>query len=125
MPENHPFAKRSSIKLSEAAEDDFITLPPTHNFREVTDSFCRLAGFTPRVLFEVDEVLMEEMIELGRGIALLPLYLLELPHTQKHKLKMLKITEPDMHIHIGLSWQKNKYFSDASKEFRNFIIQNY
>lgn len=70
-------------------------------------------------------MLMEEMLELERGIALLPLYMIKRPHAGSRNLSMLKIEEPDTHVSIGLSWLSGKYFSDASKCFREYIIENY
>jgi len=125
VPENHRFAQRKSIKLAEVADDDFITLPLNYNFREVADLLCQAAGFMPKVVFEVDDILMQELIELEKGITLMPLYLVNRPHVRRHNLRMLKITEPDTHIQIGLSWLKNRYFSETAKQFYDFIIQNY
>ncbi|WMJ86890.1 LysR family transcriptional regulator [Anaerocolumna sp. MB42-C2] len=125
VPQNHRFAQRESIKLSEAADDYFISLPPNYNFRKVADSICETAGFVPKVLFEIDDILIQEMIELEKGIALLPFYIVNRPHIRKHNLRMIKIEEPDTHIQIGLSWQKNRYLSEKAKQFRNYIIQNY
>lgn len=125
VPETHRFAQKESIKLAEVAGDNFIALPPNYNFREVMDSICKAAGFAPKITFEVDDILMQEMIELGKGITLMPLYILSQPHVRRHNLRMLRITEPDAHIQIGLSWLKGKYFSETARAFRNYIIQNY
>jgi Transcriptional regulator len=125
VPETHRLVQRGSIKLAEVADDNFIALPPSYNFREVMDSICKTAGFVPKISFEVDDILMQEMIELEKGITLMPLYIVNQPHVRRHNLRMLKITEPDAHIQIGLSWLKGKYFSEAARNFRNYIIQNY
>jgi LysR family transcriptional regulator, transcription activator of glutamate synthase operon len=125
VPETHRFAQRESIKLAEVAGDNFISLPSNYNFREVADLICEKAGFVPKISFEVDDILMQEMIELEKGITLMPLYIVNQPHVRRHNLRMLKITEPDAHIQIGISWLKGKYFSEAARNFRNYIIQNY
>ncbi len=125
VPDSHRYAGRASIRLNEVAEDSFITLVNNYNFRKITDSICQSAGFSPKIAFEVDDMLMEEMLELERGIALLPLYMIKRPHAGSRNLSMLKIEEPDTHISIGLSWLKSKYFSDTSKCFRDYIIENY
>lgn len=125
VPNNHRHAARTSIRLNEVAEDSFITLEKNSSFRKITDSICQSAGFSPRIAFEVDDMLMEEMLELERGIALLPLYMIKRPHAGSRNLSMLKIEEPNTHISIGLSWLSSKYFSDTSKCFRDYIIKNY
>jgi LysR family transcriptional activator of glutamate synthase operon len=125
VPENHRCANKKSISLIEVAGDPFITLDNSYNFRKISDSICKSAGFTPNIEFEVNDSLMNDMLELQRGIALLPKYLIERPHVGKSHLNMLKIDFPDSQIQIGLSWRKQRYFSDAAKKFRNFMIEHY
>jgi DNA-binding transcriptional LysR family regulator len=52
VPLCHPLAGRESIHLSEVAHDPFISLRAGDSLRELTDHFCRQAGFTPRIVFE-------------------------------------------------------------------------
>lgn len=92
VPKNHRFAGRASIYLLEAANDPFITLAQNYNYRNITDSLCRLAGFIPNSAFEVDDALMSEMMSLGRGIALLPRYAI-----------MQYMAEKEMGKHAGKS----------------------
>lgn len=125
VPESHPYANKKSINLMEAANDSFIALDNSYNFRKISDSVCISAGFTPNVEFEVDDGLMNDMLSLQRGIALLPKYLIERPHIGKSHLKMLKIDSPDPQIQIGLSWHKQRYFSHETKTFRDFLIEYY
>lgn len=125
VPEDHRLADKKSIKLSEVAKDTFIALDNSYNFRKITDSICQSAGFTPLNGFEVDDSVMNDMLELKRGIALLPKYLIERPHAGKSGLKMLKIDYPNVEIQVGLSWCKHKYFSDSAKKFRDFFLENY
>lgn len=125
VPNSHRLSGRKSICLHEVADELFITLIQDHNFRSITDSLCKSAGFLPKIAFEVDEILIEEMLELERYIALLPLYMIKRPHLGKRGLTMLKIEAPDANISIGLSWLKGKYLSSAAKCFRDYIIQNY
>ncbi|MBV7276162.1 hypothetical protein I6U48_25080 [Clostridium sp. PL3] len=91
MLNSHRFTGRSAICLKEVAEDPFITLVSNYSFRSITDSICHSAGFSPKIAFEVDGSLMEEMLELERGIDLLPLYMIKRPHLGTRNLSMLKI----------------------------------
>lgn len=125
VPKSHRFAGRENICLSEAANESFITLIPGYNYRNITDSLCYAAGFTPKIAFEVDDLLMKELIELERGILLLPLYVANSPHVRSDNFSIIKINEPNPLLQIGLSWQKGKYLSLAAKQFKKFIIENY
>jgi DNA-binding transcriptional LysR family regulator len=69
VPKNHRFANRESISLIEAAGENFISLSSRHNFREITDGFCRQAGFEPLIAFELEEVsAVQSLVEMGLGV---------------------------------------------------------
>ncbi|WP_346036705.1 LysR family transcriptional regulator [Brevibacterium picturae] len=50
LPDGHRLAGRSSIRVEDLADEDFITLPahPSSSLRESTMRLCHDAGFTPR-----------------------------------------------------------------------------
>ncbi|SDS19270.1 DNA-binding transcriptional regulator, LysR family [Brevibacterium sandarakinum] len=50
LPDGHRLAGRSSIRVEDLADEDFITLPahPSSTLRENTMRLCHDAGFTPR-----------------------------------------------------------------------------
>ena len=107
------------------ADEPYIMLDQSHNFRRITEEICRTAGFTPDIAFEVGESLIQDMLELNRGITLLPKYLIERPHAGNTHLRMLKIASPNPKIQIGLSWYKRKHFSYAAQQFQSYFIENY
>lgn len=125
VPKGHRLFGEESVSLSELSEEPFIALDKSYSFRNITDNLCRSAGFSPNIIFEVDIALIKDILALGKGLALLPKYLVDRPHAEEHSLSMVKIKNPDSHMQIGLSWRKNKHFSEASKNFRDFIINNY
>ena len=75
LPENHRFARRTSISLAALANDQFI-LPPNnllYNLREQINDLCLDAGFQPKVKQEaawISTVL--SLVAGGMGISLLP-----------------------------------------------------
>lgn len=75
LPENHRFARRTSISLAALANEQFI-LPPNnllYNLREQINSLCLDAGFKPKVKQEaawISTVL--SLVAGGMGISLLP-----------------------------------------------------
>ncbi|MDB9458773.1 LysR family transcriptional regulator [Dolichospermum circinale] len=75
LPENHRFARRTSISLAALANEQFI-LPPNnllYNFREQINDLCMDAGFKPKVKQEaawISTVL--SLVAGGMGISLLP-----------------------------------------------------
>lgn len=120
VPSDHRLADRTSIKLNEVSEDSFILLAENYSYRQLIDEYCHAAGFTPKVAFEVDDALMYEMMQLGRGITLLPKYICYAYESTAHK--MVKINEPICKMEVGFSWLKGRYFSETALNFKNFVI---
>ena len=54
VPRNKKYQDCSSICLSDVAEEGFISLLGSREFRYICDRFCQHAGFTPKVIFESD-----------------------------------------------------------------------
>jgi DNA-binding transcriptional LysR family regulator len=73
LPEDHPYVEKRSIRLEDLREETFIANPASYNLRQLTESWCRHAGFKPDVALEVTEfATIRELISRGLGIALLP-----------------------------------------------------
>ncbi|HEY9801655.1 MAG TPA: LysR family transcriptional regulator [Leptolyngbyaceae cyanobacterium] len=75
LPENHRFARRTSISLAALANEQFI-LPPHHllcNLREQIDKLCANAGFQPKVRQQAAWIsTVVSLVAGGMGISLLP-----------------------------------------------------
>lgn len=73
VPANHRLAAAPRLRLTELAGETFIANPPTYNLRQLTETWCAEAGFTPDIAIEVTEFgTIRELINRGMGIALLP-----------------------------------------------------
>lgn len=122
VPKDHRLASRNSISLIEVADEPFISVSSRSNFREITDGFCRQAGFEPRIAFELDEIsAIQTLVEMGLGITFtLPLTLgskASNPATVR-----LRITEPHCQRTFGIAWNRNHFLSQAAIHFRQFAI---
>jgi DNA-binding transcriptional LysR family regulator len=119
----HPLARRKSIDLSEVAHESFISLKPGDTLRDLTDSFCHQAGFTPTVAFEGDEIsTIRGLIIAGLGVGFASTLMLR-NATDLTTLRALPIKEPRCQRLIGLAWRKEHYLSQAAQQFRTFVIQ--
>lgn len=123
VPKGHRFASRESITLIEAANEPFISLSSRSNFREITDGFCRQAGFEPHIAFELEEVsAIQTLVEMGLGITFtLPLSLGR--RASNPETVQLKITEPLCQRTFGIAWNRKHYLSQAAIHFRQFVIE--
>ena len=73
LPEKHALARSRNVALRALRELPMILMNDAHCLRGQTISFCRQAGFTPRVFIQssqLDTVL--GMVETGQGISLVP-----------------------------------------------------
>ncbi|MEK3660473.1 LysR family transcriptional regulator [Paenibacillus sp. FSL F4-0236] len=122
VPKNHRFANRESISLIEAAGENFISLSSRSNFREITDAFCRQAGFEPLIAFELEEVsAVQTLVEMGLGITFtLPLALSR--RSKNTEIVQLKITDPLCQRTFGIAWSRKHFLSQAAIQFQKFVV---
>jgi DNA-binding transcriptional LysR family regulator len=73
VPTGHRLTASPRLHLHELAGETFIANPESYNLRQLTEKWCREAGFTPNIAIEVTEfATIRELISRGLGIALLP-----------------------------------------------------
>ncbi|MCY9669781.1 LysR family transcriptional regulator [Paenibacillus alginolyticus] len=120
-PPEHRLADRDAISLSEVKDEPFISMNEGYGFRNLTDAFCREAGFTPNIAFEGDEPnIIGSLVRKGLGVAFVPA--LSLPDTTVPSPVRLRITSPACHRTIGMAWSKSRYLSQAAGRFQQFIV---
>ncbi|QBD77128.1 LysR family transcriptional regulator [Ktedonosporobacter rubrisoli] len=121
VPQGHWLAERETINLSEVAGEAFLALKPGYRLRELTDTFCQQAGFTPHIVFEGDEpVALLHLVKAGIGIACIPSLVWK--SFPEMAVRSLHITEPRCEREMLLLYSKEHYLSSAAREFRDFII---
>ncbi|MGQ0514545.1 LysR substrate-binding domain-containing protein, partial [Bacillus sp. D-CC] len=121
VPSGHRLSERESVYLHEVKDEPFISMNTGYGFRHLTDEFCKEAGFTPHIAFEVDEpTVISDLIKQGLGIAFVPS--LTLLKNSTLALNKLRIIEPICKRTIGLSWSKKRYLSKTAQQFREFVI---
>ena len=73
VPYTHRLANRETINLDEVSDENFIDCGIGYGFRDITDKFCKEAGFTPNTTIELAESwTIQKLVELGYGIAFIP-----------------------------------------------------
>ena len=83
LPDDHPLAKRTRLRLKELENDTFIGFDedafPGRNGS--ISSACKEAGFTPRLLFRVENLTaLLAIVATGKGVSLAPAEVSQLPH---------------------------------------------
>jgi LysR family transcriptional activator of glutamate synthase operon len=122
LPPAHRLARRGSVRLVEAAEEDFIVLRPGFGFRALTDRLCRAAGFVPRTAFEsTDLATIEGLVGAGLGVAVLPA-----PgntgRTVEGDAAFVPLRDAGARRDIGLVWRRTADLSPAAARFRDFVL---
>lgn len=121
VPQGHRLAERKGIHLKEIADDPLISYTTECGLGEIVNQFCLEADFLPNMAFECTspEVICE-LVRAGLGVAFLPEYLWDMINTDS--LVKLRLSSPDCHRQIWLSWMEDRYLSLAALEFRKFIM---
>lgn len=121
VPNNHPFAKRTSIDLHEASNEDFISLKSGTVLRELTDSFCYNSGFSPRIIFESDDPsTVRGLIRAGMGVAFVPE--ISWGGSTGTSMTLVHIKEPDCKRSLAIISRDHRYLPSAAKLFRDFTV---
>ena len=121
VPLTHRFAHRSSIDLLELEEEAFICIKEGNPFREMTDAFCKKAGFIPNIVCEVDELsAITHFLRTGIGVAFLP----ETPFYDKElPFHLIPVADPDCQRTYQIAWLEKRYLSVAARKFRDYTIE--
>lgn len=85
LPSWHPLASRKSIQLSQVASESFISFPFSAGpgFESIFLTACQRAGFFPKVVQEVSQMVTKIMlVASGVGVALVPgsFAAMQMPH---------------------------------------------
>ncbi|MWC31369.1 LysR family transcriptional regulator [Paenibacillus sp. MMS18-CY102] len=121
VPAAHRLASSDLISLRELQDENFICLPPGKALREMTDAFCRLAGFAPRIRFESDDpATVRGLIRVGQGVAFLPS--ITWGGSTGPDVVTIPLEESFCERAISLYWPKDRYLTQAAAQFRDFAI---
>lgn len=117
---SHPLANKTEISLIEAADESFISLMGSRQFRWICDRFCANAGFTPNIIFESDNpAAVKNMIAANMGVGFWPEF--TWGELDNDDIKLLKITEPLCRRDIVFDCNQNKTDSSAVLGFFAFL----
>ncbi|AEJ42292.1 LysR family transcriptional regulator [Alicyclobacillus acidocaldarius] len=119
VPPDHPLSGRGVVRLAELRDEPFICVNKGHEFRELTDGFCRRAGFEPKVHFSGDEAdVIADLVRQGLGVAFVPA--LTWWEKEEHETRRLRIEAPRCERVIGLAWSRRHHLTRAAEAFREF-----
>jgi DNA-binding transcriptional LysR family regulator len=119
VPPGHRLADRAEVLLAEAADDDFVMLRPAWELRTLTDDLCALAGFTPRVAFEGDDLtVVRGFVAAGLGVALVPATDTGSRSGSDSTERLVRLTDEGAYRDVGLAWSRERRLLPSADLFR-------
>lgn len=121
LPEHDSRAQHPSVRLSDFIDDGFICLHKGQNMRKITDYYCEMAGFTPRVDLESDSLMtVREFICAGLGIAMVPQ--ITWSNINSEHVVLVPISYPRCYQYITLTWDGSVPLSKPAILLKDYII---
>ena len=115
LPQSHPLAKRSGVRMSELAGEQFISYREGSRLRELLNRAAREAGFDPQVMLESNESRrIRRLVARGMGVAILPRSDTEGAGAD---VAVVKLDQPALTRDITLAWRQGRRHPPAVAEF--------
>lgn len=119
VPNNEKFIK-NSISLNEVADEQFISLMGSKQFRYICDKFCHKADINPHIVFESDSpYAVKNMIAANLGVGFWPEF--TWGKVNNDKVKLLEISNPNCQRDILITCNPAKMQNKNVQEFYNFL----
>lgn len=105
VPDGHPLACREEVPLAAVADDAFVVIPRAQEpiLYDYNVALCLEAGFSPRIMHEVNHTLVAVgLVAGGVGVALVPA---STQRVARPGVRYLRIQRPAARFQLGLVWQ--------------------
>ena len=120
MRRDNDLAFCKNIRLTDLANERFVTMPDGSSQNIFTNKICQSAGFTPNIAIRTDDPsYLRKFIELGMGIALIPTLSWEGMFSDNVVLRNIGNFKRNTYIYI----KNNIYISQAVDLFFNEVIE--
>lgn len=123
VPQNHPIARHSRIVPNDLWNEDILMQNSDSKISNKITHYFEKHGIKLNVSYAVNShALMEDLLEMGSGIGLMPQSSAERLHNRN--LSILTI-EPMLSINFCMLYLDKPHYSDAEKQFIWFVQDNY
>ncbi|MGL5614746.1 MAG: LysR family transcriptional regulator [Sarcina sp.] len=119
----HPLANKKFIYLKELKDENFIELTENNALKSLTNKIFEGAGFKPKVIFEGDQYIISELIQVKQAIALAPISICI--KSENDSYRILRLKDKLKTRKVGISYKKGRYLSELYKSFLEFAIEYY
>jgi len=115
----HRFAARTTVRLAELADEEFVSFGPGSTVRELVTRAAQNVGFEPRTSVSAMNLgTVRALVAAGLGVAVLPRSALTLPGP---RLRSLRLTAPALCRVVAVAHNTIRYRSPATLRFGTFL----
>ena len=110
LPQEHRLAARTSLRIAELEHEPFILFPAVLRARinEIIMSACAVAGFTPRVAEEANQIhTCLALVDAGVGVTLLPSWAAS---KGVHDVVFRPLADTKMTYALAFAWRRDAQF---------------
>jgi len=119
VAEQSKLAEKDSISLKEVSSEAWVCLDTSQQLRQISDMFCKEAGFYPNVVFEgVGYGALREICQLGQGCTIWPKYSWG---KLASGIKLLNITQPECKRTVIINKSAWVEPTSATNDFYNYL----
>lgn len=119
--EDHPFAQRKSVDISDLQGQKLISLPAQSALHSLTIQHCRARGFDPLMPIICDDpYFVRKYVSENMGIALAPS--VSWKGRFRENTVLVDLASPEIYVSSYLIWDDTHYNSPAVNRFREFLL---
>jgi LysR family hydrogen peroxide-inducible transcriptional activator len=112
VPEGHPLASRSGLRLSDLGEQHLMLLEEGHCLRDHALEVCSLAGAGEKEGFRATSLeTLRQMVAAGVGVTLLPMLAVKPPVSPSDSIRLLAFRDPPPTRRMALVWRRSSAMS--------------
>lgn len=118
VPQNHELAKYDTLDIKEIESYDIIAYDRFSGLGKFTRKIFNQFGLNLNIICESsDEASISALVESDFGIALIA----KVDEIENLKVKIIKLTNENMHHDVHMIYHKNRYLAPAVQNFISFI----
>ncbi|RUL76807.1 DNA-binding transcriptional regulator OxyR [Dyella choica] len=122
VPQSHPLAKRSHLKLSDLSDQSLLLLEDGHCLRDQALEVCHMAGAGEKSGFRATSLeTLRQMVAANVGITLLPTLAVKPPVAQAPNLHLMEFSGHAPSRRIAMVWRKSSAMGNFLKQLAEVI----
>jgi LysR family transcriptional regulator, hydrogen peroxide-inducible genes activator len=125
LPEQHPLAKRTSIRLSDLTDESLLLLDEGHCLRDQALEVCSRISIHERQDFRATSLeTLRQMVAAGAGVTLMPELASGGAYGNARGVVIRPLARPTPHRQIGAVWRKSSARTAAIQAFCDVLVKH-